>query len=175
MERPVDRVREDVLDFFRVRYQNFLLDKGYAFDVTDAVLSISFDELVDVQGRIDALKKAREWKDFESIVIAFKRAMNILKGSPPKREINSSLLAEPAEQNLYQSFLKAKEKIDSLLNKKDYPSALLEMTQMKKPIDEFFDGVMVMVEDEKIRDNRLALLDEIGKLFLRIADFSKLT
>jgi glycyl-tRNA synthetase beta chain len=49
------------------------------------------------------------------------------------------------------------------------------MTQMKKPIDEFFDGVMVMVEDEKIRDNRLALLDEIGKLFLRIADFSKLT
>jgi glycyl-tRNA synthetase beta subunit len=93
-----------------------LLDKGYAFDVTDAVLSISFDELVDVQGRIDALKKAREWKDFESIVIAFKRAMNILKGSPPKREINSSLLAEPAEQNLYQSFLKAKEKIDSLLH-----------------------------------------------------------
>ena len=175
MERPVEEVRNDVLDFFRVRYQNFLLDKGYAFDLTDAVLSISFDELVDVQGRIDALKKAREWKDFESIVIAFKRAMNILKGSPPKREINPSLFAESAEQNLYQSFLKAKEKIDSLLNKRDYPSALLEMTQMKKPIDEFFDGVMVMVEDETIRNNRLALLDEIGKLFLRIADFSKLT
>ena len=175
MERPVEEVRNDVLDFFRVRYQNFLLDKGYAFDVTDAVLSISFDELLDVQGRIDALRKAREWKDFESIVIAFKRAMNILKGSPPKGQINPSLFAESAEQNLYQSFLKAKEKIDSLLNKRDYPSALLEMTQMKKPIDEFFDGVMVMVEDEKIRDNRLALLDEIGKLFLRIADFSKLT
>ncbi len=175
MERPVEEVRNDVLDFFRVRYQNFLLDKGYAFDVTDAVLSISFDELLDVQGRIDALRKAREWKDFESIVIAFKRAMNILKGSPPKGEINPSLFAESAEQNLYQSFLKAKEKIDSLLNKRDYPSALLEMTQMKKPIDEFFDGVMVMVEDEKIRNNRLALLDEIGKLFLRIADFSKLT
>jgi glycyl-tRNA synthetase beta chain len=49
------------------------------------------------------------------------------------------------------------------------------MTQMKKPIDEFFDKVMVMVEDEAIRNNRLALLDEIGQLFLRIADFSKLT
>ncbi len=175
MERPVEKVREDVLDFFRVRYQNFLLDKAYPFDVTEAVLSISFDELLDVQGRIDALKKAREWKDFESIVIAFKRAMNILKGSPPKREINPSFFAEPAEKNLYQSFLKAKEKIDLHLNKRDYPSALLEMTQMKKPIDEFFDGVMVMVEDERIRNNRLALLDEIGKLFLRIADFSKLT
>jgi glycyl-tRNA synthetase beta chain len=175
MERPVDEVKEAVLDFFRVRYQNFLLDKEYPFDVTDAVLSISFDELLDVQGRIDALRKAREWKDFESIVIAFKRAMNILKGSPPKREINPSLFAESPEQNLYQSFLKAKERIDLHLNKRDYPSVLLEMTQMKKPIDDFFDGVMVMVEDEAIRNNRLALLDEIGKVFLRIADFSKLT
>jgi len=175
MERPLGKVKEEVLDFFRVRYQNFLLDKTYPFDVTDAVLSISFDELLDVQGRIDALRKAREWEGFESIVIAFKRAMNILKGSPPKGALNPPLFTEPPEQNLYQSFLNAKEKIGSHLDKKDYASALLEMTQMKKPIDEFFDGVMVMVEDEAIRNNRLALLDEIGKLFLRIADFSKLT
>ena len=175
MERPVGQVKEEVLDFFRVRYQNFLLDKEYPFDVTDAVLSISFDELLDVQGRMDALRKAKEWKDFESIVIAFKRAMNILKGSPPKKEINPSLFAEPAEQSLYQSFLNAKERIDQHLGKRDYPSALLEMTRMKKPIDEFFEGVMVMVEDEAIRNNRLALLDDIGKVFLRIADFSKLT
>jgi glycyl-tRNA synthetase beta chain len=175
LERSLEDVKKEVLDFFRVRYQNFLLDKEYPFDVTDAVLSISFDELLDVQGRIDALRKAREWKDFESIVIAFKRAMNILKGSPPKREINPSLFAESPEQNLYQSFLKAKERIDLHLNKRDYPSVLLEMTQMKKPIDDFFDGVMVMVEDEAIRNNRFALLDEIGKVFLRIADFSKLT
>ena len=175
MERPAEQVKEEVLDFFRVRYQNFLLDKEYPFDVTDAVLSVSFDELFDVQGRIDAIRKAREWKDFESIVVAFRRAMNILKGSPPKREVNPSLFTEPAEQNLYQSFVKAKEKIGLHLNKRDYPAALMEMVQMKKPIDAFFDGVMVMVEDEKIRNNRLALLDEIGKLFLRIADFSKLT
>ncbi len=175
MERPFPEVKRDVLDFFKVRYQNFLLDKGYAFDVVDAVLSISFDELLDVQGRIDALKQAREWKDFESIVIAFKRAMNILKGSPAKREINPSLFAESVEKNLYQSFLKAEEKNGLHLNKRDYPAALMEMTQMKRPIDGFFDGVMVMVEDEAVRNNRLALLDEIGKLFLRIADFSKLT
>jgi glycyl-tRNA synthetase beta chain len=175
MERPVEQVKEEVLDFFRVRYQNFLLDKGYPFDVAEAVLSISFDELLDVQGRIDALRKAREWKDFESIVVAFKRAMNILKGSPPRREINPSLFTETVEKNLCQSFLKAKKMIDRHLEKREYESALLEMTQMKKPIDEFFDGVMVMVEDEAIRNNRLALLDEIGKLFLRIADFSKLS
>ena len=175
LDRPVERVKEEVLDFFRVRYQNLLLDREVPFDVTEAVLSISFDDLVDVQGRIDALKKAKDWKDFESIVTAFKRAMNILKGSPSKGQILPSLLTESAEQNLYQSFLTAEEKIGSLLHQRDYASALLEMTQMKKPIDEFFEGVMVMVEDEKIRNNRLALLDGIGKLFLRVADFSKLT
>jgi glycyl-tRNA synthetase beta chain len=175
MERPFEEVKQEVLDFFRVRYQNFLLDKGYPFDVTDAVLSISFDELLDIQGRIDALRKASEWKDFESIVIAFKRAMNILKGSPPKKEMNPSLFAESVEKNLYEAFALAKEKISGSLSEKDYEAALLEMTRMKKPIDEFFDGVMVMVEDEAIRNNRLALLDEIGKVFLRIADFSKLT
>ena len=175
MERPVEKVKEEVLDFFRVRYQNFLLDKEYPFDVTEAVLSISFDELLDVQGRVDALKKARQWKDFESIVIGFKRAMNILKGLASAMEINPSLFSEPVEKNLYQSFLKARENISRFLSQKDHETALLEMTQMKKPIDDFFDGVMVMVEDEAIRNNRLALLDEIGKLFLRIADFSKLT
>jgi glycyl-tRNA synthetase beta chain len=175
MERPAEQVREDVLEFFRVRYQNFLLDKGYPFDVIDAVITTTFDELIDAQHRIDALRTAKEWKDFESIVVGFKRAMNILKGSTSARESNPSLFTEPVEKNLYQSFLKVKEKIASLLNKREYEAILLEMTQMKKPIDEFFDGVMVMVEDEAIRNNRLALLDEIGKLFLRIADFSKLS
>jgi glycyl-tRNA synthetase beta chain len=108
-------------------------------------------------------------------VTAFKRAMNILKGSPSQRGMNPALLSEAAEKNLYQCFLKAKEEIERDLGKREYESALQEMIQMKKPIDDFFDGVMVMVEDEAIRTNRLALLDEIGKLFLRIADFSKLT
>jgi glycyl-tRNA synthetase beta chain len=89
--------------------------------------------------------------------------------------MNPSFFSEPAEKNLYQAFIDAKEKVDRHLNKRDYQSVLLEMIRMKGPIDEFFDGVMVMVEDEMIRNNRLALLEEIGKLFLRIADFSKLT
>jgi glycyl-tRNA synthetase beta chain len=101
--------------------------------------------------------------------------MNILRGAPYKKEINPSLFSDPAEQNLYQSFIEAKEKIERHLDQRAYETALLEMTQMKRPIDGFFDGVMVMVEDEAIRDNRLALLDGIGQLFLSIADFSKLT
>ena len=175
MERPFDEVKKDVLDFFRVRFQNFLLDKGYPYDVIEAVIFTSFDELLDVQQRIDALREARTWQDFESIVIGFKRAMNILKGLTSRREINPSFFFEPIEKNLYQAFINAKERVNDHLNKRNYKSALIEMSQMRRPIDEFFDRVMVMVEDETIRDNRLALLDGIGQLFLRFADFSKLT
>jgi len=175
MERPFADVKKEVIEFFRIRYQNLLLDKGYPFDVVDAALSTSFDELMDVQHRIDALKVGRVSQDFESVVIGFKRAMNILKGYSSRKDVNPSLFSEAAEKDLYQSFLKAKEKIDLHLKQRAYESAMLEMTQMRKPIDTFFDKVMVMVEDEKIRNNRLALLDGIGQLFLRIADFSKLT
>jgi glycyl-tRNA synthetase beta chain len=175
MERPFADVKKEVIEFFRVRYQNLLLDKGYPFDVVDAALSTSFDELMDVQHRIDALKVARVSQDFESVVIGFKRAMNILKGYSSRKEVNPSLFSEAAEKDLYQSFLRAKEKIELHLKQRAYESAILEMTQMRKPIDTFFDKVMVMVEDEKIRNNRLALLDGIGQLFLKIADFSKLT
>src|SRR4030042_1440039 len=116
MERPFPEAKREVLDFFRARYQNFLLDKGYPFDTTEAVLSVSFDELVDIQGRIDALKRARESKDFESIVIAFKRAMNILRGAPARNPINPSLLSETVEKDLYQAFSKAKERIKEYLD-----------------------------------------------------------
>jgi glycyl-tRNA synthetase beta chain len=175
MERPFIEVKKEVIEFFRIRYQNLLLDRGYPFDVVDAALSTSFDELMDVQHRIDALKVARMSQDFESVVIGFKRAMNILKGYSSRKDVNPSLFSEGAEKDLYQSFLKAKEKIELHLKQRAYESAILEMTQMRKPIDTFFDKVMVMVEDEKIRNNRLALLDGIGRVFLRIADFSKLT
>src|SRR4030042_658119 len=100
MERPFSEVKKEVLEFFKVRHQNFLLDKGYPFDVVEAVLSISFDELLDVQERIDALRRAREWTDFESIVVGFKRAMNILKGYSSQNGMKPSLFSEPAEQSL---------------------------------------------------------------------------
>jgi glycyl-tRNA synthetase beta chain len=174
LERPAAEAQKEVLDFFRIRYENYLLDKGYPFDVIEAAVSTSFDELVDVQHRVDALRSARAWEDFESVVIAFKRAMNILKGLSLEEEVDPSAFSEEAEKKLYQAFLEARKNIEASLGKRDYESALQGMIGMKKPIDDFFDGVMVMVEDEQVRANRLALLDAIGKLFLRIADFSKL-
>jgi glycyl-tRNA synthetase beta chain len=175
IQRPVSDVKQEVLDFFRTRYQYFLLDKGYAFDVIDAVFSAGFNELLDVQGRVEALAEAKGWKDFESIVIASKRAINILKGASPAKKMDSELFLEPAEKSLYQAFISTRETVAAHLKKRDYRAALLEMTRLKSPVDAFFDRVMVMVEDRTIRENRLALLDQIGQVCERIADFSKLT
>ena len=175
MERPMSDVKQEVRDFFRTRYQYFLLDKGYPFDVIDAVFSTGVDELVDAQGRVEALAEAKGWKDFESIVIASKRAINILKGASPAKKIDPTLFHEPAEKNLYQAFITTRETVEARLKKRDYRAALLEMTRLKVPVDQFFDGVMVMVEDQTIRENRLALLDQIGQVCGRIADFSKLS
>jgi len=175
IERPLNELKDEVLEFFRVRFHNLLLEEGYSHYVIEAVTSISFDDLVDIRHRIDALSEVRHWKDFDSIVIGFKRAMNILKGYQSQNIVDPSLLIEEAELNLYQAFIKIKGKVNQYLEKRQYNLALQEMIQMKKPIDEFFDRVMVMVEDERLRNNRLSLLQAIGKLFLKIADFSKLS
>ncbi len=175
MERPAAEVKQEVLDFFRTRYQYFLLDKGFAFDVIDAVFSAGFDEVLEVQGRVEALAEAKGWKDFESIVIASKRAVNILKGAAPTRTVDPTLFREPAEQSLYQAFVTTREKVEAHLRKRDYRAALLEMTQLRQPVDDFFDRVMVMVDDTAIRENRLALLGQIGQVCGSLADFSKLT
>ena len=175
MDRPFADVKKEVLDFFRIRFQYFLLDKGYPFDVIEAAFSASFDELLDVQGRVDALVEAKKMKDFESVVIGSKRAINILKGLTSVGEVEPSLLGEAAEKELYESFVGMKDKVEAHLDRRDYAAALLVLTQLKKPIDDFFDKVMVMVEDKKVRDNRQALLHQISRLFFRIADFSKLS
>jgi glycyl-tRNA synthetase beta chain len=139
------------------------------------VFSTGVDGLLDVQGRVEALAEAKGWKDFQSIVIASKRAINILKGASPAKKMDPTLFHEPAEQNLYQAFIATGETVEARMKKRDYRAALLEMTRLKGPVDQFFDGVMVMVEDQTIRENRLALLDQIGQVCGRIADFSKLT
>ncbi len=175
MERPLEEVKQEVLEFFKVRYQNFLLEKGYPYDVVEAVLSTPFDDLLDLQNRIEALEKVKDREDFKSIVIGFKRAMNILKGIVLNKGIRPSLFSHPAEEELFEAWRKTKEKVDYSLSQRNYASALLEMSQLRQPIDQFFDRVLVMVEDEKVRSNRLALLKEITQLFLRFADFSKLT
>lgn len=170
---PVE-VKKELLEFFRLRLQHQLMNQGYSYDVIDAVLSLYADDLVDSFEKIKALHKLKNQPDFKPLAIAFKRASNILSQSPPGEKVHVSLFQDPAEGILFEAYKEIQEDVLKLIKKKQYATALVKMVRLRKPVDDFFDGVMVMVEDERIRKNRLAILSQVSGLFLKIADFSRI-
>jgi glycyl-tRNA synthetase beta chain len=173
LKKPADEIKKDVLEFFRGRLQNQLITQGFAYDTVDAVLSTDIDELVEVIEKIKALEAFRQNPDFEPISIAFKRVDNILKDFHDG-QIDVGLLSADAEINLFSSFDNIKTRVEKGIAEKDFHAALNKLAALRPPVDAFFDGVMVMDKDEKVRFNRLSLLAEISALFHKIADFSKI-
>jgi glycyl-tRNA synthetase beta chain len=167
-------VKEGVLEFFRLRLQHQLTSQGYPYDIIDAVLSLYFDDLADSFERIKALQELKNQPDFKPLAIAFKRASNILSQSSPGGEVVPSLFQDPLESTLFEAYKEIEEYVVKLISEKRYLDALIKMVQLRKPVDDFFDNVMVIVEDQKTRENRLAILAQVSGLFLKIADFSKI-
>ena len=166
--------------FFHERLEFYLRDAlGFKYDVVNAVLAAGSDDAVDVVARAEAVKEVREHPDFQSIASASKRMRNILRQANEKGVASSGrfdLLAHEAEE---AKLLSARiEQIAPGIEKdrrdKDYTNALLALSTLREPVDRFFDKVMVMVEDERIRANRLALLQMLLNEFSTIADFSEI-
>jgi glycyl-tRNA synthetase beta chain len=171
---------EAVRAFFRERLEFYLRDaRGFAYDVVNAVLAAGSDDVVDALARAEAVTKVRPSADFESISVAFKRTKNILRqASEAGREIaptvESALLKEPAERDLAAQVPQTAKRVESLRVDRNYEAALLEIAKLRPAIDYFFDKVMVMVEDARLRANRLALLQTLLNEFSTIADFSEI-
>ncbi|MEQ8212808.1 MAG: glycine--tRNA ligase subunit beta [Smithellaceae bacterium] len=173
LKKPAAEVKKDVRDFFAGRYQNQLIAQGYAYDTVDAVLAVGLNDLVVASEKIKALQAFRTNPEFEPISIAFKRVDNILKDfSNPN--VDPKLFATDAERNLYSAAKEIEKQIVDGIEKNDFNLALKEMARLRPPVDAFFDSVMVMDKDEKIKFNRLSLLSEISATFHKIADFSKI-
>jgi glycyl-tRNA synthetase beta chain len=171
--RPREEVQKDVLEFFRGRFVNLLADR-YPSDVVEAVVSVSFEDLVEAAAKIAALAEFRNREDFGPLAVAFKRVGNIVKGGV-ETPVSEALFQEPAEGALYQAVQGVVGKVEGAIAGGEYLSALTEIATLKNEVDLFFDKVMVMAEDEKVRENRLALLTSIARLFARLADFSRLS
>jgi glycyl-tRNA synthetase beta chain len=174
IERPREEVKRDVLEFFRGRMQNLLLSRNLSADAVEAALASGFDDLVDLLKRCQAVHDLKKEPDFEPLAVAFKRVVNISR-SHAAGAVDPKLFENPAEQELFDSYLRISQKALGMIDLKNYPLALKELTSLRGPVDKFFDGVMVMAQDEKIRSNRLSLLGQISGLFFRIGDFSKIT
>jgi len=164
--------------FFRERLEFYLRDVlGFKYDVVNAVLAAGADDVVDALVRAEALTQVRPSEDFESISASFKRIKNILRQASENQKqvaasIDSNLLREPAERELAAAIPQISKKVESLRGERRYQQALLEISRLRPAVDTFFDKVMVMVEDEPLRANRLALLQTLLKEFSTIADFS---
>ena len=171
---------EAVRAFFRERLEFYLRDaRGFAYDVVKAVLTAGSDDVVDAVARAEAVTKVRPSADFESISVAFKRTKNILRqaidaGKELALAVDSALLKESAERALAEQVPQTAKRVESLRVDRNYEAALLEIAKLRPAIDYFFDKVMVMVEDARLRANRLALLQTLLKEFSTIADFSEI-
>jgi glycyl-tRNA synthetase beta chain len=166
--------------FMRERLEFYLRDaRGFAYDVVNAVLAAGSDDVVDAIARADALTQVRGSDDFASISVAFKRTKNILRqaresGKKIADQLDPATLTEDSEQALATSLPNVAAKVRQLREQKNYTAALTEISRLRQPIDLFFDKVMVMVDDERVRSNRLALLQTLSQEFSTIADFSEI-
>ena len=171
---------ESVRSFFRERLEFYLKDAcGYAYDVVNAVLAVDADDVVDAKARAEAVAQVRGSADFESIASAFKRMKNILRQATEKTKViafrlDVAGLREESEKELAALIPQTVGRVEGLREARDYRGALLEIARLRPVIDQFFDKVMVMVEDEHLRANRLALLQTVVKEFSTIADFSEI-
>ncbi len=173
LKKPAAEIKKDIRDFFAGRYSNQLIAQGFAYDTVESVLAGGLSDIVEASEKIKALQAFRANPEFEPISIAFKRVDNILKDfSNPK--VDTALFITDAERNLYAAANEILQQITASIAKNDYNLALKEMARLRPPVDAFFDGVMVMDKDEKVKFNRLSLLAEISATFHKIADFSKI-
>jgi glycyl-tRNA synthetase beta chain len=171
---------ETMLEFLRERLEFYLRDaRGFAYDVVAATLAAGAHDVVDAAARTTAVAAERHTPDFEAISISFKRMKNILRqaaeaGKKPAHMLDPDALKEPAEKALAAVAQVSALRVASLKDKQQYAQALAEVSKLRPPIDAFFDQVMVMVEDEGLRGNRLALLAKLLADFSTIADFSEI-
>jgi len=169
-----------VLEFILDRARYILRERaGFAYDEVNAALAAGADDLVDAVQRLEALKLIRRTKNFEPLAISFKRIRKILEKAGPATvwrlpAVQPELFAEEAEKRLHAEAAIAARQSAELKRTGSYREALQVIAGLRPAVDQFFDDVMVMTEDEQVRKNRLTLLAELLAEFSTIADFAEL-
>ena len=167
----VERVLEYMLERFRAWYE----DKGLPVEVFQAVNARGLTCPLDIDLRVRAVHDFYQLPQAQALAAANKRVANILsKSGGGAAQLNPALLQEEAEKALARALDAKARDVAPLFEQRAYTRALSELAQLQEPVDNFFDQVMVMTDDEALRANRLALLQQLGDLFLAVADISLL-
>lgn len=164
---------EELRAFLRRRYEIDLAGRGLAVETVEAAMAAGFDDVRDTRARATALEAMRQEGDFAVLAASFKRIRNIVKDNQDQ-QVDSSLFVKEEEGGLYQALLAVQAEFDPLLQRRDYPAALRALLPIREPLYRFFDAVLVMDDDARLRRNRLGLLTALGALVLRLADISRM-
>ena len=165
----------DVVDFMLGRFRAWYQDEGIAVDVIQAVLARRPTRPADFDARVRAVSHFRTLDSAEALAAANKRVSNILaKADAAIGKINLTACVEPAEKALAEAVLALRTEVQPLIAKGDYTAVLDKLANLRAPVDNFFDNVMVNAEDPALRQNRLAILNTLQDLFLQVADISVL-
>lgn len=167
-----DKLQADILEFFKGRLKHWLAG-DHATELVDACMSAGFEHPVDVLGKVLAVEVLRGRPDYEDLILPFKRVINITRDHNATGFVLERTV-EPAEKALWEAFLDIKDRVNALLEQKKFDDVLALMLELKLPVDRYFEDVMVMCDDQALQANRLAMLTEIGRLFLQLADFTKI-
>ncbi|HDR1309901.1 glycine--tRNA ligase subunit beta [Pasteurella multocida] len=169
-------VVEDVVEFMLGRFRAWYQDEGIAVDVIQAVLARRPTKPSDFDARVRAVSHFRALEAAEALAAANKRVSNILakvEGELPAN-IDTTLCAEAAEKVLAEQVIVLQTELAPLFAKGEYQVALDRLAALREPVDTFFDNVMVNAENPQLRQNRLAILNNLRNLFLQVADISLL-
>ena len=165
-----NKVKSEIMEFFIGRVKNMFLDMNIRYDIIDAVINTKIDDIYDLRIRADKLNNWLNKDGLQDILTAFNRVSTLAVKSN-SNEVKRDLLTED-EIELYDSYNNIEDKVLALIDRKEYDKALDLLTTLKDPIDNFFEKVMVMVEDENIKRNRLGLLRKIYDIMLKVCDLS---
>jgi glycyl-tRNA synthetase beta chain len=174
ISRTPEETALEVLDFFQTRLMHLFIGEGFDHETVAAVLAAGGRDVMDAADRVRALEEVRQSPDFPALAVAFKRVINIARGAEPG-EVDELLFEYPEETMLLEATALMEAETVAALAKRDYLAVCLALARLKGPVDAYFDQVLVMAEDERLRRNRLALLLRISQTFLQVADFSKIT
>ncbi len=174
-ERPPEEVLDDLLVFFRDRLTNLLLEKGHELELVRAALAVGYDDVTDTVHRLEALRELAQEPAWRDLVKAVERTHNITRDYTGPLDVDESSLQQPEEEKLWQLLQEQRDRIGQSLDRRDYRNAAQVFARtFAQPLHTFFDQVFVNVDDQALRNNRLALLKNINLLISsRFADLSQ--
>ena len=172
----LDTAADDLKEFIKQRLDNLLSEEGIRYDIINAVIDINDDNLLDIYNRAVKLMEFRSENPelFVDLIRGLVRAKNLGEKQENKKELDAGLLVADEEKELYKAFNKREEEIKRFFASNQYPKGFYKLVELKEYIDAFLDNVMVMVDDKKVKNNRLALLTRISELMSEVMDIEEI-